>query len=77
MKVITVKCLNDNSKVREAAYKSLLTKYQDNKGVIGQIYQNIVLNWKNEGRKIERFTISLETHLVLSEKEYKNSFKVI
>ena len=52
---LTTLVRNKNSKVREAAYKSLLTKYQDNKGVIGQIYQNIVLNWKNEGIDMRGF----------------------
>ena len=46
---LTTLVRNKNPKIREAAYKSLLTKYHENKGVIGQIYQNIVLNWKNEG----------------------------
>jgi len=34
--------------LREIAYKSLLTQYDNNKGVLGEIYQNIVLNWKDE-----------------------------
>jgi oligoendopeptidase F len=34
--------------LREIAYKSLLTQYDKNKGVLGEIYQNIVLNWKDE-----------------------------
>ena len=38
-----------NPKTRETAYKTILTKYTENKGVIGEIYQNIVLNWKDEG----------------------------
>ena len=40
---------NTNSKIRETAYKTILAKYTENKGVIGEIYQNIVLNWKDEG----------------------------
>ena len=44
-----------NPKTREAAYRSLLTKYSDNKGVIGEIYQNIVLNWKDEGVEIRGY----------------------
>ena len=39
---------NTKPKIRELAYKSLLTKFSDNKGVLGEIYQNIVLNWKDE-----------------------------
>ena len=41
-----------NPRVRETAYKTILTKYFQNKGVTGEIYQNIVLNWKNEGIEI-------------------------
>ncbi len=44
-----------NSKIRETAYKTILTKYFDNKGVIGEIYQNIVLNWKDEGVDIRGY----------------------
>ena len=52
---LTTLVRNKNPRIREAAYKSLLTKYQENKGVIGQIYQNIVLNWKNEGIDMRGF----------------------
>lgn len=44
------------SKVREIAYKSLLTKFKQNKGVLGEIYQNIVLNWKDEGIEIRGYS---------------------
>ena len=44
-----------NSKTREDAYKSLLTKFSSNKGVLGEIYQNIVLNWKDEGIEIRGY----------------------
>lgn len=43
-------------KIREAAYKSLLTKFTENKGVLGEIYQNIVLNWKDEGIEIRGYS---------------------
>lgn len=42
-------------KIREIAYKSLLTKFKENKGVLGEIYQNIVLNWKDEGIEIRGY----------------------
>lgn len=42
-------------KTREAAYKSLLSKFSKNKGVLGEIYQNIVLNWKDEGIDIRGY----------------------
>jgi len=44
-----------NPKTRETAYKTILTKYFDNKGVVGEIYQNIVLNWKDEGIEIRGY----------------------
>ena len=43
-------------KTREVAYKALLNKFTDNKGVLGEIYQNIVLNWKYEGVEIRGFS---------------------
>ncbi|MHA7646888.1 M3 family oligoendopeptidase [Nitrosopumilus sp. S4] len=44
-----------NPKIRETAYKTILSKYSENKGVIGEIYQNIVLNWKDEGIEIRGY----------------------
>ena len=43
------------SKTRETAYKELLSKFSKNKGVLGEIYQNVVLNWKDEGVEIRGF----------------------
>jgi oligoendopeptidase F len=33
---------------REAAYKSLLQVYIKNRGVLGEIYQNVVIQWRDE-----------------------------
>jgi len=44
------------SKTREAAYRSLLGEYEKHKGVLGEIYQNLVLNWKNECLEIRKYT---------------------
>ena len=44
-----------NEKIRETAYKTILSKYTENKGIIGEIYQNIVLNWKDEGIEIRGY----------------------
>ena len=44
------------AKTREAAYKSLFSKYSENKGVTGEIYQNIVLNWRDEGIGMRGFS---------------------
>jgi len=37
-----------SAKKREAAYKTLLTKYKAHKDVIGEIYKNIVNDWREE-----------------------------
>lgn len=46
---------NTNPETRKAAYASLLGKYTTNKGVLGEIYQNLVLNWKDEGIEIRHY----------------------
>ncbi len=46
---------NTSPKIRETAYKTILSKYSENKGVVGEIYQNIVLNWKDEGIEIRGY----------------------
>ena len=47
---------SNKSRTREVAYKALLSQYQKNKGVLGEIYQNLVLNWKNESLKIRGYS---------------------
>jgi oligoendopeptidase F len=37
-----------DSNRREAAYKSLLQVYKRNSGVLGEIYQNIIMQWRDE-----------------------------
>lgn len=44
------------AKTREIAYKSLLSKFDKDKGVLGEIYQNIVLNWKDECIQIRGYS---------------------
>ncbi|WKT57796.1 M3 family oligoendopeptidase [Candidatus Nitrosotenuis chungbukensis] len=53
---LTVLVRSNSPKTREAAYKTLLTKYTKNKGVLGEIYQNLTLNWKNEGIEIRGYS---------------------
>src|SRR5574337_206320 len=43
-------------KTREIAYKALLSEFDKNKGVLGEIYQNIVSNWKDECINIRGYT---------------------
>jgi len=47
---------SSKSNLREIAYKSLLAQYDKNKGVLGEIYQNIVLNWKDECIQIRGYS---------------------
>lgn len=44
------------AKTREIAYKSLLSQFDRNKGVLGEIYQNIALNWKDECIQIRGYS---------------------
>ena len=53
---LTTLVRSKKAKTREAAYKSLLSKYGENKGVTGEIYQNIVLNWRDEGIDMRGFS---------------------
>lgn len=53
---LTVLVRSTNAKTREMAYKTLLTKFAGNKGVLGEIYQNLVLNWKDEGIEIRKYS---------------------
>lgn len=53
---LTVLVRSNNPKTRELAYKTLLTKYTKNKGVLGEIYQNLTLNWKDEGIEIRGYS---------------------
>jgi len=43
-------------KTREIAYKALLSEFDKNKGVLGEIYQNIVSNWKDECIQIRGYS---------------------
>jgi oligoendopeptidase F len=53
---LTVLVRSTNAKTRELAYKTLLTKYAGNRGVLGEIYQNLTLNWKDEGMEIRGYS---------------------
>ncbi len=44
------------AKTREIAYKSLLSQFDKNKGILGEIYQNIALNWKDECIQIRGYS---------------------
>src|SRR5437899_4682268 len=44
------------SKTRGMAYKALLSLYEKNKGVLGEIYKKIAINWKNECIQIKGYS---------------------
>ncbi|MDE1765379.1 MAG: M3 family oligoendopeptidase [Thaumarchaeota archaeon] len=53
---ITQLVRSPKTKTREIAYKSLLSQFDKNKGVLGEIYQNIVQNWKDECIQIRGYS---------------------
>ena len=59
------------SKTREIAYKELLSKFSKNKGVLGEIYQNVVLNWKDEGVEIRGFASPISIRNIANDVDNK------
>ena len=59
------------SKSREIAYKELLAKFSKNKGVLGEIYQNVVLNWKDEGIEIRGFASPISIRNIANDMDDK------
>lgn len=53
---LTLLVRSPRPKVREIAYKALFSQYDKNKGVLGEIYQNIVQNWKDECIQIRGYS---------------------
>jgi len=47
---------HENPKIREAAYQSLLSTYQKQYDVFGEIYKNLVLSWKNEHLLMRKYS---------------------
>ena len=46
---------SSNMAVRKAAYKQILDRYGENIGVLGDIYQNIVMRWEDIGVKMRGY----------------------
>jgi oligoendopeptidase F len=46
---------SSNANEREYAYKALFRTYEKNSGVLGEIYQNLVTQWKDENISIRGF----------------------
>ena len=53
---LSVLIRNPKPGIREIAYQALLSEFDKNKGVLGEIYQNIVSNWKDECIQIRGYT---------------------
>lgn len=55
--------------VRRAAYSAMLEKYRENIGVTGEIYRNIVLNWRDEGVGIRGYPSPISMRNVANDVE--------
>jgi oligoendopeptidase F len=53
---LSVLIRNPKPRIREIAYKALLSEFDRNKGVLGEIYQNIVSNLKDECIQIRGYS---------------------
>jgi oligoendopeptidase F len=56
---------------REIAYKALLSEFDKNKGVLGEIYQNIVSNWKDECIQIRRYSSPISVRNIANDTDDK------
>jgi oligoendopeptidase F len=41
---------------RVSAYSSMLAKFEENKDVLGEIYQSLLRDWRNEGMKLRKYS---------------------
>lgn len=46
---------SDSAEARREAYRSMLSKFQQNKDVLGEIYKSLVNDWRNEGIKLRKY----------------------
>ena len=65
------------SKTREIAYQSLLGEYEKNKGVLGEIYQNLVLNWKDECLEIRKYTSPISVRNIGNDIDTKTVYSLL
>ncbi len=52
---ISIFVRNPKLTVRKTAYNIILSKFKENSAVLGDIYKNIVLNWRHEGIELRGF----------------------
>ena len=62
---------NPKSKTREVAYKALLSQYDKQKGVLGEIYQNLVQNWKDESVEIRGYASPISVRNIANDTDDK------
>jgi oligoendopeptidase F len=62
---------NPKSKTREVAYKALLSQYDKQKGVLGEIYQNLVQNWKDESIEIRGYASPISVRNIANDTDGK------
>ena len=68
---LTLLVRNQKPKTREIAYKALLSEYQKSKGVLGEIYQNLVLNWKDESIEIRGYSSPISVRNIANDVDDK------
>ena len=68
---LSVLIRNPKPKTREIAYKALLSEFDKNKGVLGEIYQNIVSNWKDECISIRGYASPISVRNIGNDVENK------
>jgi oligoendopeptidase F len=68
---LTTLVRSTNANTRKMAYKTLLSKYQQNKGVLGEIYQNLTLNWKDEGIALRGYSTPISVRNIANDVDDK------
>lgn len=68
---LTALVRSTNANTRKIAYKALLSKYQQNKGVLGEIYQNLTLNWKDEGIALRGYSTPISVRNIANDVDDK------
>lgn len=68
---LTLLVRNQKPKTREIAYKALLSEYQKSMGVLGEIYQNLVLNWKDESIEIRGYSSPISVRNIANDVDDK------
>ncbi|MEM3143384.1 MAG: M3 family oligoendopeptidase [Candidatus Nitrosotenuis sp.] len=68
---LTTLVRSTSANTRKIAYKALLSKYQQNKGVLGEIYQNLTLNWKDEGIALRGYSTPISVRNIANDVDDK------